>query len=78
MAITKNEQDFVRDICSLSSNIAKIQGEIKEQFGLDSIYYEEKGQLKIVSTSINESLNVARAKQFVEEKIAQELLEVIF
>ena len=64
--IDNNEKAFIDKILNVDYNISKAQEYIKENFNIDSIYNEEDCELKLIRKNINESLQLASAKEYIE------------
>jgi len=73
-----NEKEFTEQLLNLTGNISKAQAYIKENYHIDSEYDSENDLLYIWSKNVNESLNLAAAKEYVTEEIGEEFVNVIY
>lgn len=76
--ITNNEKNLVESFHNLESNICKAQEYIKENYHIESEYDNDDDTLYIWTNNINESLNLAAAKEYVAENIGYEMINVIY
>ena len=74
----ENEKILVETFLELNDNISKAQQYIKENYHINSEYSEEDDILYIWSTNVNESLNLAAAKEYVQENIGDEFINVVY
>ena len=74
----ENEKILVETFLGLNDNISKAQQYIKENYHINSEYSEEDDILYIWSSNVNESLNLAVAKEYVQETIGDEFINVIY
>lgn len=73
----ENEKKFVDRIVNHLHYIAEAQKNIKEKYGVDSEYDEEKDILYIKkSGNVNESLSVVSAKHYAESLFEPEFLTI--
>ena len=73
----ENERHLVESFLNLDKNVAKVQEYIKENYHVDSEYDSEYDTIYIWTKTINESLNLAAAKEYIEEEIGDEMVSVI-
>ena len=73
-----NEREFTEQLLNLVGNISKAQAYIKENYHIDSEYDIENDLLYIWSQNVNESLNLAAAKDFVTNEIGDEFVNIIY
>ena len=73
-----NEKILVETFLGLNDNISKAQQYIKENYHINSEYSEEDDILYIWSTNVTESLNLAAAKEYIQETIGDEFINVIY
>ena len=73
-----NEQLFTEQLLNLSDNMTTAQTYIKENYHIDSEYDSKNDLLYIWSKNINESLNLAAAKDYINENIGEEFVNVIY
>lgn len=76
--ITNNEKNLVESFHNLESNICKAQEYIKENYHIESEYDNDDDTLYIWTNNINESLNLAAAKEYIAENIGYEMINVIY
>lgn len=74
----ENEKILVETFLGLDTNISKAQQYIKENYHINSEYSEEDDILYIWSTNVNESLNLAAAKEYIQETIGDEFFNTIY
>jgi len=74
----ENERRFVESIVEHIPNVAKVQQYIKENYNIDSYYDEDNETLHLVAPSINESMGLASAKEYVNSTIDETMLNVVF
>ena len=74
----ENEKILVETFLELNDNISKAQQYIKENYHINSEYSEEDDILYIWSPNVNESLNLAAAKEYIQETIGDEFINVIY
>ena len=65
--MTPNEIKFLDYVVNNLHYVAEAQKTIKEQYGIDSEYDEETMTLHLKANGINESLQLASAKQYVDD-----------
>ena len=63
----KNEKQFVESLVNHLSNVAKTQDYLKENFNVSSYYDEDNETLHLVANEINEGLDLAAAKEYVNQ-----------
>ena len=74
----KNEQKFVEALVNHLSNVAKVQDYLKENFNVLSYYDEDNETLHLVANGINEGLDLAAAKEYVNQQIDEAMLSVVY
>ena len=74
----ENEKILVETFLGLNDNISKAQQYIKENYHISSEYVEDEDMLYIWSPNVNESLNLAAAKEYIQETIGDEFVNVIY
>lgn len=74
----ENEKILVETFLELNNNISKAQQYIKENYHISSEYVEDEDMLYIWSPNVNESLNLAAAKEYIQETIGDEFVNVIY
>ena len=73
-----NEQLLIDKILNIHENIKSIQTYIKENYNIDSEYDSEDNMIYLWSKNVNESLNLAAAKEYILNEIGSEFVEVIY
>lgn len=73
-----NEKSFVKKVVDFECNVIKAQDYIKENFGVDSEFNPETLELKLVQNSVNESLQLVSAKDYLENELPEDMIKVIF
>lgn len=73
-----NERQLTEKLLNLTGNISKAQAYIKENYHIDSEYDIENDLLYIWTSNINESLNLAVAKDYISQEIGDEFVNVIY
>jgi len=73
-----NEQLLIDKILNIHENIKSIQNYIKENYNIDSEYDSEDNMIYLWSKNVNESLNLAAAKEHILNEIGSEFVEVIY
>jgi thioredoxin-related protein len=74
----ENEKKFVESLVNHLSNVAKVQDYLKENFNVLSYYDEDNETLHLVGNGINEGLDLAAAKEYVNQQIDEAMLSVVY
>jgi len=74
--MTENEKNFVKTFFEHKTNICKSQDYIKENFGINSEYNEETNTLHLFTNNVNESLNLATAKDYISKTLDETMINV--
>ena len=74
----ENEKKFVEALVNHLSNVAKVQTYLKENFNVLSYYDEDNETLHLVANEINEGLDLAAAKEYVNQQIDEAMLSVVY
>lgn len=74
--MTENEKDFVKNFFEHKTNICKSQDYIKENFNVNSEYNEETNTLHLFTNNVNESLNLATAKDYILQQLDNTMINV--
>lgn len=74
----ENEKKFVEALVNHLSNVAKVQDYLKENFNVSSYYDEDNETLHLVANEINEGLDLAAAKEYVNQQIDEVMLSVVY
>lgn len=78
LKFTKNEKMWVTDILNYQARIHKLQESIKEQYNVDSSFDFETFTLHLKDSEINESYNLASAKEYAVRTIGEANINVIY
>jgi len=76
--MTNNEVSFVESIINHRAHVSKIQDYISENFNVCSEFDEESNKLYIWNTNVNESLQTLAAKEYVENEIGSDKIEIVY
>lgn len=76
--IGDNEKQFVNMLINHLSNVAKTQDYLKEHFNVSSYYDEDTETLHLVANGINEGLDLAAAKEYVNQQFDEAMLSVVY
>lgn len=76
--MTNNEVNFVESIVNHRSHISKAQDYISENFNICSEFDEEQNRLYIWTNNVNESLQMLAAKEYIENEIGSDKLEIVY
>lgn len=74
--LTENDKEFIKTVVDYEPNIKKAQKYIKENYNIDSVFNEETLELGLIANSVNESLNILAAKEYLNEKFTEDQLIV--
>jgi len=74
----ENEKLFVESFLNLDNNISEAQDYIKEAYNINSEYDEDEDMMYIWSDNLNENLNLAVAKEYIINKIGNEMINVMY
>lgn len=73
-----NEKVFLEKLMNLDDNISKAQQYIKEQYNVESEYSEQDDILYIWTPNVNENLNLATAREYIEKTVGEEFINIIY
>lgn len=73
-----NEKLLIDKILNIHENIQAVQEYIKENYHIDSEYDADDNMIYLWSKNVNESLNLAAAKEHILNEIGSEFVEVIY
>ena len=76
--IGDNEKQFVEALINHLPRVAKTQAYLKENFNVSSYYDEDTETLYLVANGINEGLDLAAAKEYVNQQIDEAMLSVVY
>ena len=74
----ENEKKFIESLVNHLSNVAKAQDYLKEHYNVSSYYDEDNETLHLVANEINEGLDLAAAKDYVESMFDEAMLSVVY
>jgi len=74
----ENEKLFVESILNFEHNLANVQTYIKENFETESSFDPETGVLNIWNDNINESVQIIAAKEYIEENLGLDKVQIAF
>lgn len=78
MKTTENELKLLNSILDHKENIDKAQSYIKENFNVNTKYNEDTNTINIWTTNIKESLQLVAAKEYIENEIGLDSVNVQF
>lgn len=64
--MTSNEAKFADLVVNYDKKLMETRDYIKENFDVNSTYNEKEGRLNLSCSSINESLQLMAAKEYIE------------
>lgn len=73
----ENEKILVEKFLNFNDDILAVQQYIKENYHISSEYDENEDIIYIWSPNVNESLNIAVAKEYILEQLGSEFINVI-
>lgn len=76
--MTNNEVNFVESIVNHRAHVSKTQDYISENFNICSEFDEEQNKLYIWTNNVNESLQMLAAKEYIENEIGSDKLEIVY
>ncbi len=76
MKTTENELKLLNSILDHQENIKKVQSYIKENFGVNTKYNEDDNTISIWTSNINESLQLIAAKEYIENEIGLDSINI--
>ena len=74
----ENIKNFISSIDNLEKNVDEARNYIKENYNIDSEYDSEKSELRIYCENANNTLMNIKAKQYIDDKIGPEFVQVVF
>lgn len=72
----ENEKRVLESILNFKSNLEKAQQHIRENYNVESEYDSEENTLYIYSQNINEAMNVATAREYIDSEIGENFVNV--
>ena len=74
----ENVKHFVESFVKFDENVKAAQEYIKETYNIDSTYSDEDDTIYIWTENLNENLNLAAAREYIEQEIGLEMANVIY
>ena len=74
----ENVKHFVESFVKFNENVKAAQEYIKETYNIDSTYSDEDDTIYIWTENLNENLNLAAAREYIEQEIGLEMVNVIY
>ena len=76
--INENDIKLIKHLVDYEPKVLKCQKYIKENYNIDSVYYEDNLSIQLICNNINESLNLLAAKEHIIEQIGEENITITF
>ena len=74
----ENVKHFIESFVKFDENVKAAQEYIKETYNIDSTYSDEDDTIYIWTENLNENLNLAAAREYIEQEIGLEMVNVIY
>ena len=74
----ENVKHFVESFVKFDENVKAAQEYIKETYNIYSTYSDEDDTIYIWTENLNENLNLAAAREYIEQEIGLEMVNVIY
>ena len=74
----ENVKHFVESFVKFDENVKAAQEYIKETYNIDSTYSDDDDTIYIWTENLNENLNLAAAREYIEQEIGLEMINVIY
>ena len=74
----ENVKHFVESFVKFDENVKAAQEYIKETYKIDSTYSDDDDTIYIWTENLNENLNLAAAREYIEQEIGLEMVNVIY
>ena len=78
MENNENVKHFVESFVKFDENVKAAQEYIKETYNIDSTYSDADDTIYIWTENLNENLSLAAAREYIEEEIGLEMVNVIY
>lgn len=78
MDSNENVKHFVESFIKFDENVKAAQEYIKETYNIDSTYSDDDDTIYIWTENVNENLNLAAAREYIEQKIGLEMVNIIY
>ena len=74
----ENEKQFAENVLNFDNIITKAQQYIKENFNIESTCDKTNSKLNIWTNNINESLQLAAAKEYLDNILDSNAVDIIY
>lgn len=74
----ENVKHFVESFVKFDENVKAAQEYIKETYNIDSTYSDADDTIYIWTENLNENLSLAAAREYIEQEIGLEMVNVIY
>lgn len=74
----ENVKYFVESFVKFDENVKAAQEYIKETYNIDSTYSDADDTIYIWTENLNENLSLAAAREYIEQEIGLEMVNVIY
>lgn len=74
----ENVKHFVESFVKFDDNVKAAQEYIKETYNIDSTYSDDDDTIYIWTENLNENLNLAAAREYIEQEIGLEMVNIIY
>lgn len=74
--MSSGELKFAEKIVNFDENLQSVQSYIKENFNIDSQFNGDEMTLNIWSPSVNNSLQLLAAKQYIRENFDENMINI--
>lgn len=74
----ENVKHFVESFVKFDENVKAAQEDIKETYNIDSTYSDDDDTIYIWTENLNENLSLAAAREYIEQEIGLEMVNVIY
>ncbi len=78
MENNENVKHFVESFVKFDENVKAAQEYIKETYNIDSTYSDDDDTIYIWTENLNENLSLAAAREYIEQEIGLEMINVIY
>jgi hypothetical protein len=73
-----NEILIIERINNAKADIYNSMLYVKENYGIDSNYDEDNGVVRITCESVDNALMLAAAKEYIEDTVGKDMINVVF
>lgn len=74
--MTEDEKRFLESVVNFKADVNKVQNYVFDTMGVDSVYDDKENVIHLYTENINEALNVATAKEYVERTLGDKVTVV--